>query len=59
MANAPSNRGVSVIVGGSAFIKAMVGVFSRLNQSLGKRLLLADTLEQARAMLSARRKSSP
>jgi len=56
MVNAPKNRGVTVIVGGSMFIKTMVTVFSKLNRQLGERLLLADTLEQARVMLAARQK---
>ena len=56
MVNAPRNRGVTVIVGGSLFITTMVRVFSKLNRSLGERLLLADTLEQARALLAARQK---
>jgi hypothetical protein len=56
MVNAPKNRGVTVIVGGSMFIKMMVTVFSKLNRQLGERLLLADTLAQARVMLAARRK---
>jgi len=58
MSNAPSNRGITVIVGGSSFIKALVGVFGKLNQALGRRLMLADTLDQARAILAARRPSS-
>jgi hypothetical protein len=55
MANAPKNRGKTVIVGGSAFIKTMVAVFSHLNRELGERLALADTLDEARANLTARR----
>jgi hypothetical protein len=56
MVNAPKNRGVNVIVGGSMFIRTMVKVFSRLNRALGERLVLADTLEDAREVLTARRK---
>jgi hypothetical protein len=57
MANAPKNRGVTVIVGGSLFIKTLVGAFSRIYPQLGQRLLLADSLEQARTLLSARRQA--
>lgn len=60
MSKAPPNRGITVIVGGSMFIKAMVTTFSRLNKQLGERLLLADSLDQARTLLASRRqKSSP
>jgi hypothetical protein len=55
MTNAPKNRGMTVIVGGNTFIKTMVRVFSNLNKQLGERLKIADTLDEARAMLTARR----
>ena len=55
MSKAPPNRGITVIVGGSLFIKTMVTTFSRLNKQLGERLLIADTLNQARTLLAARR----
>jgi hypothetical protein len=55
MVNAPENRGVTVIVGGSRFINTMVTVFSKLNRSLGERLILADNLDQARRLLASRR----
>jgi hypothetical protein len=57
MADAPSNRGTTVIVGGSAFIVMMVSIFSKLNKALGERLLVANSLDQARALLAARRQS--
>ena len=56
MVDAPKNRGITVIVGSSTFIKTLVSVFSRLNRSFGERLLLADTLDQARALLLARQR---
>jgi len=52
MATAPKNRGVTVIVGGSTLIKTMVIVFGKVNRQLSERLFLADTLEQARALIS-------
>jgi hypothetical protein len=55
MTTAPKNRGVTVIVGGALFVRTMVGVFGKLNRQLGERLLLADTLDQARARLAERR----
>ncbi len=58
MSKAPPNRGITVIVGGSLFIKTMVTTFSRLNKQLGERLQIADSLEQARALLAARRPKS-
>jgi hypothetical protein len=59
MATAPPNRGVTVIVGGSTLIKTMVIVFGKVNRQLGARLFLADTLDQARTLLSARRSPKP
>jgi hypothetical protein len=58
MASAPPNRGVTVIVGGSTLIKTMVIVFGKINRQLGERLFLADTLDQARALLAARHTSA-
>ncbi len=57
MTNAPKNRGVTVIVGGSTFIITMVSLFGKLNKRLGERLMIADSLERARAVLAARRQS--
>jgi hypothetical protein len=54
MKGAPENRGVTVIVGGTAFIKNLVGLFSRVYRPLGQRLLLASSLEEARAKLAER-----
>ncbi len=58
MANAPKNRGVNVIVGSSTFIKSMVATFSRFNKQLGEKLVVADTLEEARALIRQRRAPS-
>ena len=55
MMDAPSNRGVNVIVGASQFIRALVTVFSRIYTQLGKRLILADSLEDARHILNKQR----
>jgi hypothetical protein len=55
MTDAPKNRGVNVIVGASQFIRALVTIFSRIYQQLGNRLVLADSLEQARNLLQSRR----
>jgi len=52
MANAPSNRGINVIVGSSTFIKMMVTTFSRFNRQLGERLKVVDTLGDARDFLA-------
>jgi hypothetical protein len=57
MATAPKNRGVTVIVGGSTLIKTMVIVFGKVNRQLGERLFLADTLDQARMLISSRYKT--
>ena len=56
MKGAPANRGVTVIVGGTAFIKNLVGIFTRVHKPLGQRLLLASSLEEARAKLTAQAK---
>ncbi len=58
MEDAPKNRGVNVIVGSSAFIRTMVMMFSRINRNLGRRLIVVDKIEQARAVLDERRKKS-
>lgn len=52
MIGAPKNRGLTVIVGTSPYIRKMVGMFSQFNHSLGKRLVLADSLEDARSLLT-------
>ena len=52
MTDAPPNRGVNVIVGASQFIRALVTIFSRIYTQLGKRLMLADSLEAARDILN-------
>jgi hypothetical protein len=56
MSDAPKNRGVTVIAGGSSFIKTMVTVFSKVNRQLGERLVVVDSLEEARKVLAERRK---
>lgn len=56
MYTAPANRGVNVIVGASALIKTLVLLFSQLNRDLSERLILVDSLEQAREVLAERRK---
>jgi hypothetical protein len=56
MADAPKNRGVTVIAGGSSFIKTMVSVFSKVNKQLGERLMVVDSLQEARKVLTERRK---
>jgi len=58
MVNAPKNRGITVIVGASLLIQTLVKVFSRIYTSLGERLILADSLEQARTALDERRKQA-
>src|SRR5258706_6344111 len=55
MKDAPPNRGVTIIVGSSTFIKNLVLVFSKVYKPLGKRLLIASSLEEARQQLSAQR----
>ncbi|MFN8373769.1 MAG: hypothetical protein U0694_12955 [Anaerolineae bacterium] len=52
MSNAPANRGVTVIVGGSRFTRTLVEVFSKINRTLGERLKLAHSLEEARQIIS-------
>jgi hypothetical protein len=52
MKNAPENRGVTVIVGGTSFIKNLVSIFSRVYKPLGKRLVLASSVEEARRKLA-------
>jgi hypothetical protein len=56
MVDAPPNRGMNVIVGGPMFVKTMVSIFSKINRSLGERLMLASSVEDARERLEARRK---
>lgn len=58
MTDAPPNRGVNVIVGASQFIRVLVTVFSRVYTQLGKRLILADSLEDARHILAKQRRQS-
>jgi hypothetical protein len=55
MRDAPSNRGTTVIVGGSFFINNLVSTFSKIYKPLGQRLLIASTLDEARVKLYARR----
>jgi hypothetical protein len=55
MSDAPKNRGVNVIVGASQFIRVLVTVFSRIYKTLGERLIIADSLEDARVILAKRR----
>ena len=55
MMDAPPNRGVNVIVGASQFIHVLVTIFSRIYTQLGKRLLLANSLEDARHILDKQR----
>jgi hypothetical protein len=55
MTKAPKNRGITVIVGATLFIRTLVTVFSRIYKQLGERLQLADSLEQAQTILQERR----
>src|SRR5258706_13447577 len=54
MKTAPLNRGATVIVGGTMFINNMVSIFSKVHKPLGKKLLLASTLDEARQKLAER-----
>ena len=55
MSEAPENRGVNCIVGASNFIRTLVTIFSRIYTQLGERLIIADSLSQARSILKKRR----
>src|SRR5688572_14922021 len=55
MRDAPPNRRTTVIVGGTPFINNLVSTFSRIYRPLGKRLLIASTLDEARKKLAAQR----
>jgi hypothetical protein len=55
MISAPPNRGVNVIVGATTFVKTLIKIFSNLNKRLGQRLVLANSLDDARMLLAARR----
>lgn len=48
---APPNRGTTVIVGGTMFINNLVTIFSKIYKPLGKKLLIASTLDEARQKL--------
>jgi hypothetical protein len=54
MVNAPHNRGATVIVGGSGFIKRLVKIFRNFNKRLGERVMIADTMDEARMLLAVR-----
>ena len=43
---------VVVVVGGGMFITALVSSFSRVYQKLSKRLIMADSLDDARAKIA-------
>src|SRR5688500_15435106 len=55
MRDAPSNRGTTVIVGGTPFINNLVSTFSKIYRPVGKRLLTAPTLDDARSKLTVQR----
>jgi hypothetical protein len=55
MVNAPKNRGVNVIVGGTIFVRTLVKMFSRINKNLADRLVIADSMDEARMLLAVRR----
>ena len=52
MEDAPKNRGIIVIVGGSFFINSLVAVFSRIYRALGRRLMTAGTVEEAQVRIA-------
>jgi hypothetical protein len=52
------NRGRTVIVGGNVFIKALVATYNRIFKNPHNSLLLADSDEEARALLAKFRESS-
>lgn len=47
-------RGVTVIVGANFFLKTMVNLFAKFQQARAGEIRFADTVEQARAMLTKR-----
>jgi hypothetical protein len=55
MRAAPPNRGMTVIVGVSLFIRNMVATFSKIAKPLADRLMVVSSLDEARAALAARR----
>lgn len=55
MRDAPPNRGRTVIVGGTPFINNLVWTFSKIYKPLGKRILIAPTLDEARVRLYIQR----
>jgi hypothetical protein len=58
MKDAPTNRGMTIIVGGTVLINNLVSIFSKVYKPLGARLMLAHTLEEARQKLAAKRPQS-
>jgi len=55
MMNIPRNRGTYAIVGVAPVVKAMVAVFSRAYKRLGRIMVVVDTVDEGRAVLTKRR----
>lgn len=55
MVSAPANRGMNVIVGANAVVRTLIKMFSSINKQLAARLAIADSLDDARMLLAARR----
>ncbi len=55
---APPQLGVIVIAHPSLFVQAMTTAFNRVYPHLGERILLADTLDEARALIARRRRKN-
>ena len=52
----PKNSGTIVVVGGGFFISTLVSAFSRIYKSISDNLMVADSLDDARAKISELRK---
>ena len=52
MKNAPPNRGIVVIVGGTMFINNLVSMFTTVYKALGQKIKIAPTLVEARKILA-------
>ena len=58
MVNAPPNRGLNAIVGGTNLVRTTVYLFMKIYVILARRLLLCGSLEDARSVLTRRRSAA-
>ncbi len=54
----PANWELSILIGGGAIVRALVGVFAQLHPTYGPHLRVANSVEEGRALVASHRQEA-